>query len=478
MKQFGEILLVSCYELGHQPLGVAWPLGFLKSAGYSPDALDLAVGPLDMERVGRAKFIGMCVPMHTALRLGTHAGRRIRATHPEVHICFFGLYAGLNADYLLEDMADSVIGGEYEESLVRLVQAIESGNPGSVEGVSRKGSLKEPYLKHLSFVLPNREPLPPLDRYAKLEDGRGSRVVGTVEASRGCRHLCRHCPIPPVYGGKFFTVARDIVVSDIRGLVTSGATHITFGDPDFLNAPNHSLRVVRSMHELFPEITFDFTAKIEHLLKFRDLLTDLAACGAIFVVAAVESLNDEVLSHLRKGHTRADVFEALELLRGAKIALRPSLVAFTPWTTIDDYLDVLTVVEREGLVDHIDPVQYTVRLLVPPGSTLLDHPPMRPHLGKLNEASFYYEWSHPDPRMDRLHADVARVVEDAARIGEDPFHTFYRLREITEAMRNGRLPTAVAPPPRPSGERPPRLTEPWFCCAEPTGDQLNSLAGS
>ncbi len=121
MNGQGGILLLSCYELGHQPLGVAWPMGFLEAAGYRPVVQDLAVERLDPERVRRASFVGICVPMHTALRLGTRVATRIRELNPAARIAFFGMYASLNADTLLDSSADFVIGGEYERALVQLV---------------------------------------------------------------------------------------------------------------------------------------------------------------------------------------------------------------------------------------------------------------------------------------------------------------------------------------------------------------------
>src|SRR5206468_6829843 len=140
---------------------------------------------------------------------------------------------------------------------------------------------------------------------------------------------------------------------------------------DFLSGPTHSLRIVRTMRERFPHLTFDFTAKVEHLLKYRSLLREFAGLGCIFIVSAVESLSDTVLANLEKGHTRADVYEALRVVRGAGIVLRPSLLAFTPWTTLDDYIEMLEFVESEGLTECIDLIQYAVRLLIPPGSALL-----------------------------------------------------------------------------------------------------------
>src|SRR4029453_1511383 len=233
-----------------------------------------------------------------------------------------------------------------------------------------------------------------------------------------------HCPIPPVYGGRFFVVPPDVVMADVRQCVEAGATHVTMGDPDFLNGPRHALAVARALHAEFPHVTFDVTAKVEHLLRHRAMLPELRTLGCAFVVSAVESLSDTVLLHLDKGHARADVVELVRLMREAGIPLRPTWVAFTPWTTLEDYRAMLSFIDAEALVDSVDPIQYSLRLLVPPGSLLVDHPAMCPHLGPLVERAFSYAWTHPDPRMDALQAEVAWIVEAAAKVHADDAATF------------------------------------------------------
>lgn len=463
IRRPGAILLISCYELGHQPLGIASPLGFLERAGYAPEGLDISVERFASAKVAQAQFVGISVPMHTALRLGVRVAERVRAINPSCHICFYGLYASLNAEYLLEQGADSVIGGEFETPLVSLIEALEMGRVDEVEGVSHRGTIVGPFLRRATPPVPSRSSLPSLGTYARLEQDGERRLVGYVEATHGCKHLCLHCPIPPVYAGRFFAVPEEIVLADIRHLAQAGATHITFGDPDFLNGPGHSLRVVRAMHQEFPQLTFDFTAKIEHILKHPSLFAELGRLGCVFMVSAVESLSDTVLAHLRKGHTRADVFEALGIVRGAGIALRPSLVSFTPWTTLQDYLDVFDVVEAEGLIDHVDPVQYTIRLLIPPGSALLRCHAIHHCLGPLDQAAFTYRWTHPDPRMDDLQPAVSAAVEEATRTDEDPAVTFQRVRALAYAVSNGGPAAPVIPTLPHPRRRPPRLTEPWFC---------------
>ena len=485
LRQPGAIMFISCYELGHQPLGIAQPMGFFEQAGFAPVGLDIAVEDMDEAALKLARFVGISVPMHTALRLGVRVAELIRAMNPACHICFYGLYASINADYLLQELADSVVGGEYEVPLVSLIETLDRDQAISLlEGVSSRNRVVGPSLQrvHPSSVsiipppIPSRSGLPMLDRYARLEQHGTERLVGYVEASRGCLHRCLHCPIVPVYDGRFFLVPEAVVLEDIRRQVHAGATHITFGDPDFLNGPGHSMSIVRAMHKEFPDLTFDCTAKIEHLLKRRMLMPDLSAQGCLFVISAVESFSDPVLDVLQKGHTGADVIVALGILREAGIALRPSLVAFTPWTSLDDYLLMLDMVETHDLIDATDPVQLSIRLLVPPGSALLDKSDIQRFLGPLDQAGFQYPWTHPDERMDRLHQAVSAIVETSAKEEEDAMMTFDRIRAVADEMAGRRAGSSTrARVIRPDRPKPPRLTESWFCCAEPTTQQFRPL---
>jgi len=475
MKNSGEILLVSCYELGHQPFGLALPMAFFEAAAYAPATLDLAVESLDAARVKKARLVAISVPMHTALRIGMAAAGRIREMNASCHIAFYGLYASLNEAALLKGLADSVIGGEYESALLALAESLAEKKQAPLQGVSISGETAEPDLKHLPFLTPSRKKLPPLSRYARLIDGEAERIVGYVEASRGCRHLCRHCPIPPVYKGRFFLLPAAVIQEDIQNLVSMGATHISFGDPDFLNGPVHSLRVARALHAAFPKLSFDFTAKVEHLIRHQALLPEFAQIGCIFVISAVESLNDEVLLHLAKDHTRADAIAACHIVKAAGMALRPSLVPFTPWTRLADLCDLFEVLEKEEMIDHVDPVQYTIRLLIPPGSLFLKEASIRPFLGPLDEGSLSYRWVHPDKRIDDLQKLFSQKVEAGEASGEDPEATFFQLKEYVFAALEGREAKATRHIPRSPRKRPPRMSEPWFCCAEPMAKQMAGL---
>ncbi len=452
-------LLLACYELGHQPLSLAWPLAFLRRNGFEVTAVDLAVAPFPQTRAAQAHLAAIAVPMHTALRLGVAAARQVRAVNPEAHICFYGLYAWLNRDYLLAGVADSVIGGEYEEPLLGLVRALAAGERvTAVPGLTTTAHEAAPHIARLNFPIPDRVDLPPLDQYARYMHNGSTRLAGYVEASRGCLHTCRHCPVVPVYDGRFFIIPLAVVMADIRQQAAAGAGHITFGDPDFLNGPGHALKIARALHAEFPELTFDFTTKVEHIRKHRDLFPELRRLGCRFVISAFEATSSRALTRLDKGHTVADMEAALAILADADIHVQPTWVPFTPWTTLADYIEMLAWIRACGLIQHVPSVQLSIRLLVPPQSALLDHPAAVEWLGPLDAADFTYRWRHPDPRMDGLQQAVSRLAEGG---GEDAVAVFAAVEKLAYEM-DGRSPPHDLPPNlfQPA---PPRLTEDWFC---------------
>jgi radical SAM superfamily enzyme YgiQ (UPF0313 family) len=464
MRSPGEILLISCYELGHQPLHLAALQRLLKQAGYVPLPVDTAVEALDDEAIARARFVAIAVPMHTALRLGTQVARRVREHNPGAFICLYGLYALLNADYLLQNTIDAAIGGEYEEPLLQLVDALAQGvTEPAIAGVKTRQQESGPWIKRAPVVLPDRASLPPLTRYAHLEINGTALLAGYAETTRGCKHTCLHCPITPIYHGRFFAIPAEVVLSDIRTQVAQGARHITFGDPDFFNGPTHATRIARALHEEFPALTFDATIKIEHLLKHQQLLTELHDLGCAFVVSAVESLNADVLLHLAKDHSPDDVARAFAIMAEAGIPLRPSLLPFSPWETLESYLNLLTFFEEHHLVEHVDPVHFSIRLLLPPGSSLLETAGEKPWLDELDAAAYTYRWRHPDPRMDSLQREIAALVEQAQVTRQDSVLTFFQIKALALQACGQLANTARAL--RRYGQRKvlPHLSEAWFC---------------
>jgi radical SAM superfamily enzyme YgiQ (UPF0313 family) len=522
-----KIVLISTYELGRQPFGVVSPAAWLRRAGHEVVCLDLTREALDEDCVRAAELIGIYLPMHTATRLAAKLMPTLRELNVGAHLCCYGLYAPMNAEYLRGLGVGTILGGEFEAELVKVAGRIQGLKPladgvemsdlkvrptkieeripdlsgkvasaagshqstASGHGAQHAAPLHDPAdglraqaggaqiekeisLERLAFLVPDREGMPAIEKYAHLVLPDGShRVVGSTEASRGCKHLCRHCPIVPVYDGVFRIVARDVVMADVRQQVAAGAKHISFGDPDFFNGIGHAKKLMEEFHREFPDVTYDVTIKIEHLRKYEKELAALRETGCLFVISAVEAVDDGILARLDKGHTRADFLYVARVFRELGMTLQPTFVAFTPWTTVDGYLDLLRVIVEEDLVENVAPVQLGIRLLIPEGSRLLELEETRAVVGAFDAESLVYPWRNVDARVDRLSEAVQAIAADADAKKMSRPEAFARIWEAAHAAAGVVEPELKLR----AGRAVPFLSEPWYCCAEPTKAQLVSI---
>jgi radical SAM superfamily enzyme YgiQ (UPF0313 family) len=472
-----HVLLISTYDLGRQPFGLASPAAWLRAAGMDVECADSSRAPVADQQLGAAALIAFYLPMHTATRLAVPLIDRARQVNPSARLCAYGLYAPLNAEWLRDRGITDVLGPESEAELVELARWHVPRVEGQAQGLwtaghrsavhrpglrSQSSSPRAQSLPRLSFIQPDRVGLPELTEYASLRMPDGTRrVMGSTDATRGCKHLCRHCPIVPVYQGQFRVVPLDVVLDDVRSQVASGAQHISFGDPDFLNGPAHARRLMERLSREFPGLSYDVTIKIEHLVHHAALLPVLRDTGCLFITSAVEAIDDRVLAFLRKGHTRDDFVRVAGLCRREGVTLVPTFVPFTPWTTLEGYIELLDLLEELDLADQVAPIQLAIRLLVTSGSPLLDLPDIREVVAPFDPASLTWPWHHRDPRVDGLQVDVMRLVLDSSAAPRDG--VFAALSSV--ARERAGLP--IRQVRAATGKRVPYVSEPWYCCAEP-----------
>lgn len=454
-----KIALISTYELGRQPFGLASPAAWLRQRGHEVTCMDLSREPLNEVALREAGLIAFYVPMHTGTRLTLELLEPIHRLNPRAHLCAYGLYASLSAEILRAQGIGSLLGGEFEQALVDLAEHLDgfSALP-QIHPLDSNVSLAR-----LRFQVPDRSDLPALRSYAHLVLPSGEhRTAGYTEASRGCKHHCRHCPIVPVYEGVFRVVDREVVLADIRQQVAAGAQHITFGDPDFFNGVGHAIPLVEALHREFPTLSYDVTIKIQHLLENPEHLPVLRSTGCLFIVSAVESLDDEVLLKLRKNHTRADFFRVVELCRQNGIALQPTFVPFTPWTTIEQIVDLFEQVQKLELVEAVAPIQLAIRLLIPAGSLLLELEEVRRIVGPFDPRALVYPWKNDNPEVDELCEELQEIVAASEKLKRGRTATFERMwRAVNHAARSN-----LGEPTQPlsaSRATVPYLNEPWYC---------------
>jgi radical SAM superfamily enzyme YgiQ (UPF0313 family) len=446
---------------------LASPAAWLRREGHRVTCIDCALDPFPTDGVRQADLVAFYIPMHTATRLAIQLFERVKEMNPAAHVCFYGLYAPMNEHYLRRLGADTILGGEFEEGLVSLCRRLhqEKLTAANNEGHGRLWQQSEPRisLNRQKFITPDRRDLPPLSRYAQLCcENAHSKVVGYVEATRGCKHFCRHCPVVPVYDGHFRVVQQDVVLADIRQQVEAGAEHITFGDPDFFNGPGHVLPIVEALHNEFPHITYDVTIKIEHLLKYASHLLVLQATGCAIVTSAVESVDERILYFFDKRHSKEDFVQVVKLFGELGLVLNPTFVPFTPWTTLDGYRELLQSLIKLDLVENVSSVQLAIRLLIPAGSKLLELPETRAIIGLFNEELLSYEWHNPDPLVDELQQDVMEIVNAGNARKATRRQIFKKVWESVNTLL-GKYDPMPAPQNHRARASIPYLNEPWYC---------------
>jgi hypothetical protein len=265
----------------------------------------------------------------------------------------------------------------------------------------------------------------------------------------------------PIYGGQFRVIQPKVVLADIEQQVVAGAEHITFGDPDFLNGPKHAAKIVTTLHKRYPHLTYDVTVKVEHLLAYPALLSTLRETGCVFVTSAIESVDNRVLEILDKGHTRDDFFEVVRLFREAGLALQPTFVAFTPWTTLDSYADLLSTLIELNMINNVPSIQLAIRLLIPAGSCLLEVPEVNRLIGEFEPRSLGYPWRHSDSRVDELQREIQTTIEHASA-GTDRLEIFAQICELLGPRLEQPAPLPPVTTIRPRATI-PYLSEPWYC---------------
>lgn len=403
-----KYLVASTFEGGYQPLNAISATTALLDADIDAQMIDIYVEGLSLESFSDADLVFICVPLFDSLTAGTQLAKQLKEAKPSQKICFFGQYATINAKSLASKYGDYAIAGEWEKPIVSLAKHLSGELGQDLRGVidRTRGLSSEiivPQLIRDGFRLPRRDLAPPLHKYPQpqLEKLLGEKkVVGGVEGSRGCHHKCSYCSVYAAYDGKVLLVSDDLVERDVANLVSLGMTHLTFTDADFFNAKKHGLKIIRTLHSQFPDLTYDFTTRVDHILENKEAIKEMGQLGLAFITTALEFPKQEVLDQVFKEMNVPMIEEALAFLKEAGVKVNPTFITFNPWVSLEDMAELHDFIARNELEKIVDPIQFETRLHLYKGSPLLNNDTVKEL--HLEEHEFHFEWQHSDSRLDTL----------------------------------------------------------------------------
>ena len=422
-QDYAKVALISTFEGGFQPVSLATSAGILKENHIDFTVLDTYVDGFDPDKFHTQEFVGISVPLFDSLMSGISAARKIRAVNKKAHICFFGQYAMLNMKRLVPDEADSCIYGEWEEQLPALINFLgDSGINGSdplpdnlksVYICGRSAPAKGYFPVRRKNIRILRDNLPPLHKYPQQQIDKlvGRKTVsGATEIVRGCHHKCLYCSVYAAYDGRSIPFKSDHVFEDVKNLVNFGMNHLTFLDADFFSLGKYGGSILKNLNKLYPDLTFDFTTRVDHILENAEFFKELANCNLSFVTTALEFPGEQVLNAVGKNISIDQIETAIRLLRSLNIEINPTFIMFNPWMKMSDVIHFKKFVDRNNLEKTIDPIQYETRLHLYKSSPLLKSPALKGI--ELEEKEFHYEWKHPDPAVDELYKKSVKPVKE------------------------------------------------------------------
>ena len=439
-----KILLTSFYDLGKQPKIIAEIVDRYNSAEIDFDFFDFSVEDqnIDLENYD---VLGIYAPMHTATILSIEY---IKDKILPNKMFTFGLYGSVLEDF---------------NSSIRYIKDIES------DELALFLEINDDHQFSLKNNIPNRQIFPDISNYAHLVDGSNNLIAGSVETTYGCKHSCTHCPVPISFNGTFKTYSLEKIISDVENQVNQGAKHISFNDPDFFNGPIHALKILESLNEKFPSITYDSTIKVEHILKYKKYFKELSSLNMVFVISAFETTNDLVLSILEKNHTSNDLNNSIEISQDFGIDIRPTWMPFSPWTELNDLSNIVNLIEKYKLRETVDPIQLTIKLLIPKHSLIIKKPEINKYLGNYEKNSLSFKWEYENNDVEKLQSSLFDFILNNSELNEHK--QYLGMVNIIEKYTDTKLLTNSSY----DFKNVPKLSETWFCCAEPSKIQLDRI---
>ena len=439
-----KILLLSFYDLGKQPKIISELYKKLDNGSNQIDVVDYSIEEKNLT-LDNYDVLGIYASMHTASVL---AEQYLRDRKLPNKLFVFGLYANVFSEMFSN------------------FQSIHSFDSDELESLLEVQLNPNYSFKH---SVPDRTILPSITDYSHIVDGSNNLIAGSVETTYGCKHECTHCPVPIEFKGMFKTFGTEKIITDVTNQVEEGAKHISFNDPDFFNGPKHALKILQLLNEKHPSITYDSTIKVEHILKYPDYFQELKNLNMLFVISAFETTNDHVLNILQKNHSFNDLNKAVELSLENNIDIRPTWMPFSPWTEQNDLISIIKLIENYKLRETVDPIQLTIKLLVPKNSLILKRPEMKEYLLDYDPSSFSYAWKYKFPNIDNIQNELFTYV--LQHESENEYTQYLGLVDILESHTNETLLNSE----KYSQRIVPKLSETWFCCAEPNKIQLDRI---
>jgi anaerobic magnesium-protoporphyrin IX monomethyl ester cyclase len=324
------------------PLGLLSLGGPLLDAGHQVKLLDAEFGPMPLRRVVAAiqDYVPDAVLLgHSGSTSGhpsaTRIMRAVRLALPQAWIIYGGVFPTYHWSQIMEQEPeiDFIVRGEGEETIVRLLTALEQrGCLEAVPGiVLRNGTVPGPRRQSADPPCPAGavRATPPAAVIRDLDACRvgwelidhrrytyyGKRRAVVAQFSRGCPHHCHYCGQHGFWRAWRYRDPVKFARELARLHREQGVELINFADEN----PTADRAAWRAFLEALiaekvPLILIG-TTRASDIVRDADILHLYRKAGVARFLLGLESTDDQTLQAIHKGSTRAIDREAIRLMR-------------------------------------------------------------------------------------------------------------------------------------------------------------------
>ena len=357
-------------EINSPPLGLYYVGALLKEKGYPVEILNWAhmgknsgagVRTLQEKKPDVIGFSVLQANRWGALEIAKTA----KALNPNVTVVFGGIGATFLWKHFLThfNVVDFCVLGEGEYTFLKLVKALEKGNPKKFKSIKFK-SIKgiafraqgRPMKTGRPHPIKNLDDLPIPSKYFNYQH---------VAFTRGCPGNCTFCGSPRFWGRKVRFHSSEYFVKQLEYLYKQGTRFFYFSDDTFLINRPRVIDICRKIIERNLKISWFAISRVD--LVDKEVLYWMRLAGCTQISYGVESGSEKIRHFLNKNIRSEQIKKAFGLTTRYGILARAYFIYGSPGE--NDH----TIQETIDLINEIKPLSAIFYILdIFPGTPLYD----------------------------------------------------------------------------------------------------------
>jgi len=346
--------------------------------------------------------------------------KRLKARNKAIKILFGGTLF-LNKRYIKEvlnsGIVDIVIQGEGENSICKLVSALEKKHDTSLYGIAFKNNGSIIVTEPAPTV--NLDSLPFLDfSNLPLTDYDDAQHISLM-ASRGCIRRCYFCSDAPCWSG-YRTMSGERIFQEIafHKNMNRDIGHVRFLDLEFNGNTKSLIKFCDLMKDRPLDVYWSANMIVRPELTAK-VIEKMARSGCEHIIFGIESGSERLLKRMNKPYKMKDADRIIKQMHKAGICVTTNFMFGFPGETEEDFTQTLNFIKRNApFLDRIYPSRTYFAL--EEFSYIYDHPD---EFGIKPEVSNHLFWESSDGmntypiRMDRCRRFCELALELGVEVG-------------------------------------------------------------